>query len=375
MNSMLPWVGARNRLVAATMALGLLVVGAQPALGELNVGEICRVKGQERNTLQGMGLVVGLKGTGDGSFGPTARSLIQIMNNMGIPMTDGAPGAVPGADMKDARNVALVVVTAEVPAHGARQGDELECTVSAVNAKSLAGGVLLLTPMLGPVPPGQRPENAVVYAFARGPIQLEDPNNPTTARVSVGCRMEQSFMNPFVKDDKLTLVLDRSHARFEVAEEVAFQINDHHEFGEGRDDASPRIARPIDQMSIEVTIPAEYRQKPVEFAARVLEVRLVQIPNIETVVVNETTGVIAMSADLEIAPHALQHQNMVIEIAGGTVGGQFVELDPQANTSVPTLQALVQSLNALRVSAKDMIAIIRALDRAGAIHGRVIYER
>ena len=73
----------------------------------VNVGEICRVKGQERNTLQGMGLVVGLKGTGDGTFSPTARSLIQIMNNMGIPMTSGEPGA--SVDLKDAKNVALVV--------------------------------------------------------------------------------------------------------------------------------------------------------------------------------------------------------------------------------------------------------------------------
>jgi flagellar basal body P-ring protein FlgI len=103
--------------------------------------------------------------------------------------------------------------------------------------------------------------------------------------------------------------------------------------------------------------------------------RIPVIPKIETVVVNETTGVISMSADLEIAPHALQHQNMVIEIGNGALASQFVELDPRANTAAPTLQALVQALNALRVSAEDMIAIIRVLDRAGAIHGRVIYER
>jgi flagellar basal body P-ring protein FlgI len=82
-----------------------------------------------------------------------------------------------------------------------------------------------------------------------------------------------------------------------------------------------------------------------------------------------------MSADLEIAPSALQHQNMVIEIGDGMDISQFVALDPRSNTSAPTLQALVQALNSLRVSARDMIAIIRVLDRAGAIHGRVIYEQ
>jgi len=363
-----------NRILLTAVLLAL-TCSSLPVWGELNVGEICRVKGQERNTLQGMGLVVGLKGTGDGSFGPTARSLIQVMNNMGIPMTDGSPGAVPGADLEDAKNVALVLVTAEIPAHGARQGDELDCTVSAVNAKSLEGGVLLLTPMLGPIPPGQRPEKAIVFAFAGGRVQLDDENSATTAKVTLGCRMEQNFMTPFVQDGKITLVLNRSHARFEVAEEVAFQINDDPEFGGGTDDSRPKIARPVDQMSIEVTVPPEYANRNAEFAALLLQVRLIEVPNIETVVVNETTGVISMSADLEIAPHALTHENMVIDIGNQAGPGQFMELDPGANTTVPTLKALVQALNSLRVSARDMISIIRVLDRAGAIHGRVIYER
>lgn len=362
------------------VALLSLAVRSSTAHGAVKVGEICRVKGQERNTLQGMGLVVGLKGTGDGSFGPTTRSLLQIMNNMGIPLASGASGvggagASLEADVKDAKNLALVVVTAEIPEQGGRQGDEFDCTVSAVTAKSLQGGVLLLTPLLGPIPAGERPEEARIFAFARGAIRLDNPESPTTAKISLGCRLEQSILNPFVKGDKLTLVLGRGHARFEVAEEVAFQINNDPEFKTSGVETRSGIARPVDQMSVEVTIPEAYRQKPVEFAARVLEVRLPIIPKIETVVVNETTGVISMSADLEIAPSALQHQNMVIEIGDGIDISQFVALDPRSNTSAPTLQALVQALNSLRVSARDMIAIIRVLDRAGAIHGRVIYEQ
>ncbi len=337
------------------------------AHGALNIGEICRVKGQERNTLQGMGLVVGLKGTGDGTFGPTARSLLQIMNNMGVP--------VPESDLEDAKNIALVVVTAEVPEQGGRQGDEFDCTVSAVNAKSLAGGVLFRTPLLGPIPPGERPENARIYALCRGPILLDDKDNPTTAKISVGCRLEETIMNPFVKDDKITLVLNYSHARFQVVEEVEYAINSAKEFADVVTGPGHEIAHAIDQLSIEVTVPEKYRINPVQFASRVLEVPLYEIPNIETVVVNETTGVISMSANLEIAPHALTHQNMVIDIGEGMGASQFVELDPSANTAAPTLQALVQALNALRVPAKDMISIIRVLDRAGAIHGRVIYER
>ncbi|MFO7904250.1 MAG: flagellar basal body P-ring protein FlgI [Pirellulaceae bacterium] len=385
-------IASEGRANSARFALmfcmtGLLVLAnAPPAWSVVHVGDICRVKGQERNTLQGMGLVVGLQGTGDGDFGPTARGLIQVMRNMGITMAAGQDGAPLELD---ASNTALVVVTAEVPPHGGRQGDEFGCTVSAVNAESLQGGTLLLTPLLGPSPPptarqvgptsGQspprsRPEDARVYAVARGPVKLDDPDAPTTGKIAVGCRLEEDFMNPFVKDNTITLVPNRNHARFGVAEEVAFQINNDPEFGGAADDSRPKIARAANPHTIEVTIPEQYISTPVQFAARLLEVRLPVIPNVETVVVNETTGVISMSADLEIAPHALQHESMVVEIAGGTPVGQFSEFNPGGDTSVPTLQALVQSLNSLRVSAEDVIEIIRVLDRAGAIHGHVIYE-
>jgi len=369
--------------IAAVLVLGL----GTPAGAVVNVGDICRVKGQERNTLQGMGLVVGLKGTGDGNFGPTAHGLIQVMSNMGIPLTDGSAGT---SIQLDAKNTALVLVTAEVPEQGGRQGDDLDCTVSAVAAESLKGGMLLLTPLLGPVPvrppvqsgnaPSQmparrRPEDALVYAMARGRVKLDDPENPTTAKITHGCRLERDFMNPVVENDKITLVLKPNHARFEVAEEIAFQINNDPEFGNASDDTLVGVARPVNPHTIEVAIPSEYAVRPTEFVARLLEVRLPVIPNVQSVVLNETTGVISMSADLEIAPNALQHKNMAIEIANGTMAGQFVEFDPGSNTAVPTLQALVQALNSLRVPAEDVIDIIRVLDRKGAIYGQVIYER
>ncbi len=344
------------------------------AWGVLKVEDICRLKGQERNSLQGMGLVVGLKGTGDGAFSPTALSLMQFMTNMGSPLSSGAcwgggPGQKSGPAGMDAKNVALVVVTAEIPEQGGRQGDELECTVSAVNAKSLKGGTLLLTPLLGPIPPGENPENARVYAYASGGVQLANPEIATNAKIPVGCRLEATLMNPFVKDGKLTLVLNRFHARFAVADEIAMKINES-TFGTSQGE----MARAIDQLSIEVAIPEQYRNRPVEFASMVLQLSLPGIPEMATVVLNETTGVIAMSADLEIEANAITHQSMVVEIGDGVTASQFVGLDPAENTTVPTLQALVQALNALRVPAKDMIAIIRSLDRKGAIHGRVIYE-
>ena len=296
---------------------------------------------------------------------PQLRSLIQAMMNMGITLPSGLSD--------EAKNVAMVYVTAIVPPQGARRGDEFDCTISAVTAKSLEGGMLLPTPLLDK--PAMRPEDSLVYALASGAIVVEEPALPTRGKVSGGCRMEQNFLNPFVENNRITLVLKPSHARFRVVDEVAFQINSYPVFREESDDSQQEMAQPIDQMSIEVLIPEQYQHRPVAFAALLMEVPLTGVPGVETVVVNETTGVIAMSADLEISPYALQHKNMAIEIGDGTVGDQLVAVDPDSITTMPTLQALVQSLNALRVSAQDMIAVIRALDRAGAIHGRVIYEQ
>ncbi|MFW6168921.1 MAG: flagellar basal body P-ring protein FlgI, partial [Planctomycetota bacterium] len=228
------WIAPRACVNRTPVALlfcmtGLLLVGnSHTAWSAVHVGDICRVKGQERNTLQGMGLVVGLSGTGDGDFGPTARGLIQIMRNMGVTLDNGQNGTPLELD---ASNTALVVVTAEVPPQGGRQGDEFGCTVSAVNAESLEGGTLLLTPLLGPSPPPSiqragptsrqsppqsRPEDARVYAVARGPVKLDDSDTPTSGEIVVGCRLEEDFMNPFVQDNKITVVLNRNHARFEV---------------------------------------------------------------------------------------------------------------------------------------------------------------
>ena len=371
-----PRTNVSRSLIGLLTAL-LLLSSAGTVCAQLQVGDLCRVKGQERNTLQGMGIVFGLKGTGDGSFAPTSRALLQIMQNMGVPMASGTDGTPSLDNVKDGRNTALVVVTAEIPVQGGRQGDELDCMVSAVNAKSLESGQLLMTPMLGPVQPGQRPEDARIYAFAHGPIHLDDKENPTTAKISLGCRLERSFQNPFVKDNKITLVINRSHARFAVAEEIVIAINgDTTKANVFGSPPGQEIAKAIDQLTIEVNIPQAYQDDPVPFVSLVLEQRVPIVPNDSIVVVNETTGVITMSADLEIAATAVTHKNMVIDIGSGLGASQFVDLDPSAvDTAAPTLKALVQSMNALRVNAKDMIEIIRELDRSGAIYGHVIYRR
>jgi flagellar P-ring protein precursor FlgI len=346
--------------MTALLAIGLCAL-AGTALGETRLKNICRVKGQEENTLNGLGVVVGLKGTGDGAgFLPTIRSLATTMQLMGAPV--GKTGA---AELKDAKNVALVMVTATVPAAGARQGDKIDCVVSSIGgAKSLAGGRLFLSPLLGPNP--QKPR---VYALAEGPITLEDAELPTNGRIHNGCRLEEEFFNAFVKDDKITLVLDQNHTGFSIAQEVAATINEQNGF---QSPGEP-LARALNQVCIEVAIPRQYAQDSVSFVAQVLEVSLIDVPTAARVVIHERAGSIVISGDVEISPVVVTHKSVVIEAGNGAAPGRFVAMNgEQANN--PKLKALVEALNAVQVPTKDIIDIIKGLDRNGKLNAQLIIE-
>jgi len=332
-----------------------------PAPGQTTVKSICRVKGQEQNTLHGLGFVVGLKGTGDGGdFLPTIRALEKTMRVMGEPL--GNQGL---AELKNAKNVALVMVTATVPAGGARQGDEIDCVVSSVGAaKSLAGGRLFLTPLVGPHPKDPR-----VYALASGSITIEDPDFPTTARIHGGCRLEADFYNAFTKDGRITLVLDENHADFHVAQEVADLVNNQLSFQA----TGELLAKALDQTNVVVRIPQQYREDPVMFVSQVLELPLYQMRTVPRVVIHERTGAIVIGGDVEIGPAVVTHQNVVVETAGSAAGEPFVPV--QAGQGSPAkLKSLVEALNAVHVPNKDVIDIIKALARDGKLHAQLIVE-
>lgn len=352
--------GTIARLAAAIFMAGLCL-WAGVALGETKLKNICRIKGQEENTLNGLGIVVGLKGTGDGaSFLPTIRSLATTMQLMGNPIGKGG-----AAELKDAKNVALVMVTATVPAAGARQGDKIDCIVSSIGgAKSLAGGRLFLTPLLGPNPQSPR-----VYALAEGSITIEDSEMPTTARIHGGCRLEEEFFNAFVKEGKITLVLDQNHTGFEIAQEVAAKIDEQIGF----QSSGLPLAKALNQVCIEITIPPQYTEDPVLFVAQVLEVPLMDVPTGPRVVVHERAGSIVISGDVEISPVVVTHKSIVIETGNTSAPGRFVAMASD-RTENPKLKSLVEALNAVQVPTKDIIDIIKGLERNGKLNAQLIIE-
>ena len=310
----------------------------------LTLKSICRIKGQEENTIQGLGVIVGLKGTGDSSsYLPTIRSVAKIMSIMG-----NSPAANAMVDLKDTKNVALVLVTATIPAAGARQGDKIDCVVSSIgSAKSLAGGRLFLTPLIGPDPKHPR-----VYAFAEGAVTMENAAMPNTGRIHEGCRLEEEFFHAFTKDNRITLVLDKNHADFQVAQDIADLINS--QMGKQVSSYAP-LAHAFNQGNIVVEIPAQYRDDPVSFVSQVLSLPIMEPRTVPRVVINERTGTIVISGDVEIGSVAVTHKNLVIEAGGQTAARPFVGVDP-VDPSSPKLKALVEALNAVHAPAPKTLS-------------------
>jgi len=346
------------------LAVGM--IGAPKAEAATRIKDICRVKGQEENTLHGLGLVVGLKGTGDGGrFLPTIRSLATAMQLMGNPLgNDGL------AELRDAKNVALVTVTATVPAAGARQGDKIDCLVSSIgSAKSLIGGRLFLTPLQGP-----QVNNPRIYAFAQGSLTVEDPELPTTARVNAGCQLEEDFFNSFEQSSVFTLVLDQNHADFEVAQTIAEIINRPPLGSAGGDEP---LAKALNPVNIEVRIPPQYATDPVDFVSQVLALEILLESEVRTdarVVINERTGSIVIDGEVEIGSALITHKNIAIGTGeNAELGTEFIPLHT-GDATPARLQALVEALNAIKVPAEDIVDIIKTLDRSGKLHGKVILQ-
>ncbi len=357
--------------------LTLVILTAQYASAETRLRNICRVKGQEENILQGYGLVVGLNGTGAANDGPTMRAMARAMELLGSPLsTTGRLDAASLAELKGMKNASLVIVQAQVPATGARRGEKLNCSVSAINGKSLVGGQLAFATLLGPNLQDRR-----VFAVCSGPVQIDDAAVPTAGRVHDGCQMEQDVYTPFHKDGFITLVLDKNHAGFHTAAEVARKVRD--DWGgyygnqaagavntQHSEDASISSVIADDATNIRVRIPTSYENDPVAFAGQVLETIITEEDPEARVVMNPRTGSIVISGDVRIGDVVVVHKNTVIE--AGT-SAEFTALYDDQNIS-PSLNSLVTQLKYLKVPPEDVMDIIRVIERDGKLHGKLIVE-
>lgn len=369
-------VQRRLLMVVAAAALAMALASQS---GAVTIGDVTRIEGQRVNKLIGHGLVIGLTGTGDGGdFLPAIRPLAQMLQQFSNPVLSSK-------ELSNAKNVALVMVTVTVPESGVRTGDRLDVHVSAIGAsKSLAGGRLLLMPLQGPQ------KNSIVYAMAEGPLRIEDPKVPTGAIVDGGAVLEEDIITEYVENNKFRLVLKEGSDGFSMSAQVAKIINQANLHRVGQN-----IARPLDARTVEVEVPEADRADPVPFIGDVQRLYLL-LPRTEArIKINQKTGTIVITGDVEISPTVVSHGTLIVSTrSGATVtstsanstatasatavppfvieDGPFFRLDP-ANEGGAQLQDLVSALSVLKVPADDRIAIVKLLDKTGQIQAKVTF--
>jgi flagellar P-ring protein precursor FlgI len=352
-----------KKLITACLILAML-----PALAtaRTRLKNICRIKGQEENTLRGWGLVVGLNGTGEANDGPTMRAIARAMEIMGNPVAQPDSRQSGLEELKKMKNVAMVMVNATVPSTGARRGDKVDCFVSAINGKSLEGGRLAFASLLGP-----NTEDKRVYALCQGQVTIDNPQQPMVGVIHAGCQLEADIFTPFQRDGYITLILDKNHADFQTATEVVQSIREKVGESETNDRReSEEMVHAVDAANIRVRIPMHSLNDPVWFASELLEIPMEEPQAESRVVINSRAGTIVISGDVEIGDVIVSHKNVVVD---ATAAPTFSAIDVD-QSGAPKLQTLVDQLNSLKVPTADMVEIIKGIERNGKLYARLIIE-
>ena len=340
------------------------------------IRDVATVEGVRENSLVGYGLVAGLKGTGDKQqtyF--TVQTLASVLARMGVQI----PAAVLQSTVQ-VKNVAAVFVTASLPPFS-RPGMRLDVMVSSIgDARSLEGGMLLLTPLYA--------ADGQVFAAAQGPLVVggysagttanaKQVNHPTVGRVPAGALVERDSALDLASLDHLSLLLNE--ANFSTAEEVAKAIN--------REQAQP-VATVVDGRRIEIRM---------EKGAAVPEV-LARVENLEIevrrrakVVVNERTGTVVLGKDVHLGAVSILHGNFSIAVTTAysvsqpnPLGQGQTEVVPQTKVSASEAPArnvelnegasvdeLVTRLQAIGATARDVVSILQAIKAAGALEAEL----
>ena len=332
--------------------------------------DIASIEGNRINYLIGYGLVVGLKGTGDGKATQfTVKSLANMLQKMGI---------VVDYNRLTVKNVAAVMVTAKVPPY-AKAGMRFDVEVSSIgDAKSIQGGTLLLTPLRGP--------DGKIYALAQGQVIVggyeargrgasQTKNVPTVGRIPNGAVLEVNL--PFSGEVKeLNIYLDNPD--YTVAKLVQDRINE--TFG-------TQVAKALDSATVKLSVPSGY--SVVDFLAKVENVEL-DVPRISKVVIDSRTGTIILGGDVSINPVSVATGSLIVKIteepqvvqppplSGGTTQQAertTLQVREESRRIVPvkgaTVKELVDSLNEIGATPREIISVLQAIKAAGALKAKL----
>ena len=365
-----------QKLIATvlTTALVLMPVGNAFA-GPARIKDIVDFEGVRENQLVGYGLVVGLNGTGDGlNNSPfTKQSLQSMLERLGVNTA--------GENVRTA-NVAAVMVTANLPPF-ATQGSRMDVSVSALgDSDSLQGGTLLVTPLLG--------ADGEVYAIAQGPVSINGfkaegdaatiiSGVPTTGRISSGALIEREI--DFHLGSQTSLRLALRNPDLTTARRIAMAVNDF---------IGAPTATPEDPATVRLTLPYGFNGNIVDLLTDI-EQLMVETDQTAKIVIDENSGIIVMGKDVRVSSVAVAQSNLTVTIAENpnvvqpnplSLGVTAVESNTNLNANLSesalqvvnesvTLQELVDGLNALGISPRDLIAILQAIKATGALQAEI----
>ncbi|MEZ8826988.1 flagellar basal body P-ring protein FlgI [Vibrio amylolyticus] len=353
------------------ISMTLIATSAQAA----RIKDVSQIAGVRSNQLVGYGLVTGLPGTGE-STPFTDQSFNAMLQSFGIQLP---PGTKPKT-----KNVAAVIVTAEMPAF-TKQGQTVDVTVSSIgSAKSLRGGTLMQTFLKG--------LDGQVYAVAQGNLVVSGfsasgadgskivGNNPTAGMISSGAIVEREIPTPFSRGDYITFNLLESD--FTTAQRMADAVNNF---------LGPQMASAVDATSVRVRAPRDVGQR-VAFLSAVENIEFNPADGSAKIIVNSRTGTIVVGKHVRLKPAAVTHGGMTVAIKenlnvsqpNAFGGGQTVVV-PDTEIEVEeeqgkmfkfepglTLDDLVRAVNQVGAAPSDLMAILQALKQAGAIEGQLI---
>ncbi len=358
----------RTITLISVIAASLLTVLAN---SQVRIKDIAGIQGARGNHLMGYGLVIGLDGSGDSNSTLfTAQTVVNMLQKLGVNVPQG---------LIKVKNIAAVIVTAEMPAF-AKPGGLIDVTVNSIgDAKSLQGGTLLQAPLKG--------ADDEVYAVAQGSLSIggfnfsaggasAQKNHVTVGRVPRGARIEREV--PTTVSDGQSLEIALNQPDFTTASRIADAINVK---VPGAD------ASALDPYSVRVTIPPASRGNLVKFIAQ-LESVSVKPDTSAKIVINERTGTLVVGGDVRISPCVVTHGNIRVKVDNTPIvaipapfsGDGKPVIVPQKDVTVQedknqlaavpattTIDQLVTALNALGATPRDLINILQAMKQAGSI--------
>jgi len=363
------------RAVAVAVAAGIFFSSAAEAAPE-RIKDLASIAGVRDNQLVGYGLVVGLDGSGDQTTQTpfTKQSIVNMLSNMGV--------TVPQGTNMQLKNVAAVMVTANLPAF-ARPGQAIDVTVSSIgNAKSLRGGTLIMTPLKG--------ADGQVYAVAQGNLVVggagaqaggaaQTINHLAAGRIPAGATVERAVASSVGQGDYVMLELNQTD--FGTARRVVDAINA----------VSPGSARALDGRSVEVRAPTDVSYR-VAFLAQIENLRVTPEQQVAKVIVNSRTGSVVMNQRVTLQNVAVSHGNLTVTVNSETQvsqpnplsQGQTVTAQNQGQVDIQqdsgsihnvraggNLADVVKALNALGAKPMDLVSILQAMKAAGALRAEL----